>query len=111
MRNGHLWSQSYPVNPKSCHECNLLLLSGQDSNGRETQFYFVEICECDYCGSFIHEDCIRKSKFHCKQLTSTKKQIPHLWLVSVMCLMIVGLMGTLILELRVASVKRKLRVL
>lgn len=39
----------------------------------------LEICECDYCGSFIHEECIRISKFHCKQLTSSKPRIKHLW--------------------------------
>lgn len=39
----------------------------------------VEICECDYCGAFIHEQCIFRSKFHCKQLTSTKPEIKHLW--------------------------------
>lgn len=39
----------------------------------------IGICECDYCGSFIHESCISKCNFHCKQLTSTKSEIKHLW--------------------------------
>lgn len=30
-RHGHLWAESTPANPKSCHECNKLLLPGQDS--------------------------------------------------------------------------------
>lgn len=76
--NGHLWHQSIPSNPKSCHECNKLLLLGHDSYSSCLKSSIV-ICECDYCGSFIHEKCIGKSKFHCKQLTSTKSSIKHLW--------------------------------
>lgn len=68
----------------------------------------LEICECDYCGSFIHEECIRVSKFHCKQLTSSKPRIKHLWYSLLLYLSSAGWKGTLILEQPVVFVMKKL---
>ena len=31
QRHGHLWHESIPSNPKSCHECNRLLIPAHDS--------------------------------------------------------------------------------
>lgn len=54
--------------------------------GKKEDWLQIEICECDYCGSFVHEQCISKSKFHCKQLTSSKPNIKHLWFLYLLCL-------------------------
>ena len=67
----------------------------------------LEICECDYCGSFIHEECIRISKFHCKQLTSSKPRIKHLWYCYLLFFEYLGWMETLILEQPVVSATKR----